>query len=49
MEEIVITKKEIEEMKLLTDEEIDKLNFHELCAYYSMLEEAEKILEGSDE
>lgn len=49
MKDIKITKKEIEEMKLLTDEEVRKLSFHELCAYLDMLEMAEKILEESDE
>ena len=49
MEKMKITKKEIEEMKLLSDEELKKLNFHELCLYLNMLEEAEKILSGGEE
>ena len=48
MGEMKITKKEIEEMKLLTDEELQKLNFHELCMYLNMLDEAEKILGGEE-
>lgn len=49
MEEIKITKKEIEEMTLLTDEQLEKLSFHELCVYLNMLEIAEKMLgEESD-
>ena len=48
IEKIEITKKEIEEMKLLTDEEIKNLSFHELCLYLNNLEIAEKILEGSE-
>ena len=47
-DEIQIEKKEIEEMKLLTEEELKKLSFHELCIYLNNLEIAEKILEGSD-
>lgn len=45
---VVITKKDIENMKLLTDEEIKKLSFHELCLYLNMLDNAESILEGSE-
>lgn len=48
-DEIIITKKDIEEMELLSTEELEKLNFHELCAYLGMLDMAEKVLEGSDE
>ena len=33
---------------LTTDEEIKKLSFHELCLYLNMLDNAEKILEGSE-
>lgn len=47
-ENIVITKKDVEEMRLLTDEEIKKLSFHELCLYLNMLDNAESILEGSE-
>lgn len=49
MEENKLTKKEIEDMKLLSDEELQKLNFHELCLYLKMLDDAEKILEEGDE
>lgn len=41
---IVITKKDIENMRILTDEEIKKLNFNELCMYYAMLDMAKKVL-----
>ena len=44
MEELKITKKEVKDMKLLTDEELQKLSFHELCVYLNMLEIAEKEL-----
>ena len=44
-----ITKKDIEDMKLLTEEEISKLNFNELCMYLEILEKSKDILEGSDE
>lgn len=47
-DEVIITKNDIEEMELLSTEELEKLNFHELCAYLGMLDIAEKILEGSD-
>lgn len=46
---VVITRKDIENMKLLTDEEIKKLSFHELCIYLNMLDNAESILEGSED
>lgn len=47
--EVTFTKKSVEEMELLSTEELNKLNFHELCAYLGMLDMAEKILEGSVE
>lgn len=47
-ENVVITKKDVEKMRILTDEEIKKLSFHELCLYLNMLDNAEKILEGSE-
>lgn len=47
-DEIIFTEKEIAEMELLSTEELEKLNFHELCAYLGMLDVAEKILEGSE-
>lgn len=46
---IDITKKDIEEMKVLTPEEISKLSFHELCAYLKTLEIAENILKEGEE
>ena len=46
--DIKITKKDIEEMKILTSEEIAKLSFHELCAYLNMLDLAEEFLEGEE-
>lgn len=49
MEEIKLTKKEVENMKLLSDEELQKLSFHELCLYLEMLDKAEKILEEGEE
>lgn len=45
----MITKKDIENMKLLTDEEISKLSFDELCMYLSILENAKEILERGEE
>ena len=47
-DKIEITKKDVEEMQLLTDKELKNLSFHELCLYLNQLEIAEKILEGSD-
>lgn len=47
-DKIVITKKDVENMRILTDEEIKKLNFNELCMYYAMLDMAKKVLEGSE-
>ena len=49
MDNIKITKQDVEKMKLLTDDEIKKLSFHELCMYLDMLEMAEKLLEGEEE
>lgn len=46
--DINITKKDIEEMRVLTAEEIKKLSFHELCAYLKTLEVAEKILKEGE-
>lgn len=46
--DIKITKKDIEEMKILTSEEIAKLSFHELCAYLKTLEVAENILKEGE-
>ena len=48
-DELLFTKKDIQEMTLLSTEELEKLNFHELCAYLGMLDIAEKLLEGSEE
>ncbi len=45
---IEITKRDIEKMKLMTSEELAKLDFHELCAYLKLLDEAEKIMKGSE-
>lgn len=45
---INITKEDIEKMKVLTPEEIDKLSFHELCAYIEILEVAENILKEGE-
>ncbi len=43
-EELKLTKKDIEKMKILSPEEVSKLSFHELCAYLETLDVAEKIL-----
>lgn len=47
-DKIVITKKDVENMRILTDEEIKKLNFNELCMYYAMLDMAKKVLERGE-
>lgn len=47
--DVVITREDVKGMKLLSDEEIQKLDFHELCLYLNMLDNAERILEGSEE
>ena len=36
-------------MKLLTEEEINKLSFDELCMYLAILENAKEILEEGDD
>lgn len=46
---VKITKRDIQDMKLLTDEELRKLNFTELCIYLNTLEIAENVLEGSED
>lgn len=46
---VKITKRDIRDMKLLTDEELRKLNFTELCIYLNTLEIAENVLEGSED
>ena len=43
-----LTKKEVEEAKLLTKEEVEKLNFNELCLYLGLLDEMEKIMEEGE-
>jgi hypothetical protein len=39
-----LTSSDIEKIELLTNEEIDELNFHELCLYYKMLDDMENVL-----
>lgn len=43
-----MTKNNIKNMKLLSEEEIKKLTFHELCLYLDTLNQAEEILEGDE-
>lgn len=45
---IVFEKEDLEKMKLLSKEELKKLNFHELCAYLNMLEVLEDVFERSE-
>ena len=40
--ENLLEMKDFENMELLTDEEMEKLNFHELCLYMGLLEKIEK-------
>lgn len=47
-DEIILTKEDVEKMELLSDEEMEKLNFHELCAYLNMLDIIEKVLEEGE-
>lgn len=47
-QKIEISKEELKNFKVLDNNELEKLNFHELCLYLSMLELAEKIMEGCD-
>lgn len=47
--DVVITQEDVKNMRLLNDEEIQRLDFHELCLYLNMLDNAERILEGSEE
>ncbi len=43
-----ITKEDVEKMSVLTEEEINKLNFSELCLYLRLLDSMEEVLEGDD-
>ena len=42
--EDLITKADIENMRLLTEDELSQLNFHELCLYIGLLDKFEKKL-----
>lgn len=42
--EDLITKADIENMRLLTEDELSQLNFHELCLYLGLLDKFEKKL-----
>lgn len=39
---------DIKNGRLLSQDELEKLNFHELCLYLGLLDEMEKILKESD-
>jgi hypothetical protein len=46
--ENLLEMEDIENIELLTDEEMEKLNFHELCLYIGLLEKIEnKMREGA--
>lgn len=43
-----LTKEDVEKFNVLTEEQINKLNFHELCLYLGLLDEMENVLERSN-
>ena len=45
----IINVEDIKHMKLLTKEELEKLNYYELCLYIGLLNEFKKKLEGGNE
>lgn len=44
-----LNKENISKMKLLSEDEIKKLDFFELSMYLDLLEEIESVLEGGDD
>ncbi len=44
----IITKKDVENAVLLTEEELENLNFDELCLYLGLLDKMEEVLEGGE-